>query len=91
MTINDRETNKEMWRIRKTHAQLTAFDYEIRPIVEYFGLANLPDKSSFLSTTPSKIEHRRSILQKYFNSIFVMPHIPRLVLYKICTFCPWIL
>lgn len=86
MTINDRETNKEMWRIRKTHAQLIAFDQEIRPIVEYFGLANLPDKSSFISTTPSKIEHRRSILQKYFNSIFVMPHIPRLVLYKICTF-----
>ncbi|KAI5962867.1 BEM3 [Candida margitis] len=86
MTINDRETNKEMWRIRKTHAQLAAFDYEIRPIVEYFGLTNLPDKSSFLSTTPSKIEQRRSTLQKYFNSIFVMPHIPRMVLYKICTF-----
>ncbi|EDK46210.1 hypothetical protein LELG_04391 [Lodderomyces elongisporus NRRL YB-4239] len=86
ITINDRETNKEMWRIRKTHSQLCAFDAEIRPIVEYFGLASLPDKASFMSTTPSKIETRRSILQNYFNSIFLMPHIPHIILYKICLF-----
>ncbi|CAK9441167.1 uncharacterized protein LODBEIA_P50360 [Lodderomyces beijingensis] len=86
ITINDRETNKEMWKIRKTHSQLCEFDGEIRALVEYFGLANLPDRTSFFSTVPSKIENRRSILQNYFNSIFLMPHIPQIVLYKICQF-----
>ncbi|KAI5955197.1 BEM3 [Candida jiufengensis] len=86
LTINDRESNKEMWRIRKNLSQILTFDSEIRPIVEFFGLGSLPDKQSFLSTTPSKIETRRSILQNYFNSVFLMPHIPHMVLYKICLF-----
>ncbi|CAI5759566.1 unnamed protein product [Candida verbasci] len=86
MKINDRETNKEMWKIRKTYTQLISFDNEIRPIIEYFGLTILPDKQLFLSTTPTKIENRRSKLQNYFNSIFLMPHIPHMVLYKICKF-----
>ncbi|KAF6069871.1 RhoGAP domain family protein [Candida albicans] len=86
ITINDRETNKEMWKIRKTFSQLVIFDSEIRPIVEYFGLPPLPDKQLFVSSTPAKIETRRLALQNYFNSIFVMPHIPRMVLYYIYDF-----
>ena len=86
ITINDRETNKEMWKIRKTFSQLVTFDSEIRPIVEYFGLPPLPDKQLFCSSTPAKIEIRKLALQNYFNSIFVMPHIPRMVLYYICRF-----
>ncbi|KAI3403171.2 BEM3 [Candida oxycetoniae] len=86
ITINDRETNKEMWRIRKTHSQICSFDAEVRSIIEYFGMTNLPDKTSFASTTPSKIEARRALLQNYFNSIFLMPHIPHIVLYKLCLF-----
>ncbi|RLV96325.1 GTPase-activating protein BEM3 [Spathaspora sp. JA1] len=86
MTINDRETNKEMWRIRKNYSQLMLFDQEIRPIIEYFGLPLLPDKPQFLSTTPTKIEMRRSIIENYFKTIFLMPHIPHMVIYKICKF-----
>ncbi|MCP8715997.1 MAG: hypothetical protein M5E90_01100 [Asgard group archaeon] len=86
ITINDRETKKEMWKIRKTISQLGAFDQEIRPILEYFGLPPLPDKQSFFTSTPAKIETRRSAMQSYFNSIFVMPHIPKMVLYNICKF-----
>ncbi|KAG7662757.1 BEM3 [[Candida] subhashii] len=86
MTINDRATDKEMWRIRKTYSQLCTFDTEIRPIIEYFGLPPLPDKTLFVSTTPSKIESRRSALQNYFGTIFRMPHLPRMVVYKICSF-----
>ena len=67
-------------------SQLVIFDSEIRPIVEYFGLPPLPDKQLFVSSTPAKIETRRLALQNYFNSIFVMPHIPRMVLYYICRF-----
>ncbi|KAL6452004.1 LOW QUALITY PROTEIN: BEM3 GTPase-activating protein BEM3 [Candida maltosa Xu316] len=86
ITINDRDTEKEMWKIRKSYSQLISFDQEIRPIVEYFGLSPIPEKQLFFSSTPAKIETRRSAMQNYFNSIFQMPHIPRMVVYNICKF-----
>lgn len=86
ISICDKETGKEMWRIRKTYSHLATFDEEIRPIVEFFGLPGLPEKSSFSSTTPLKVDARRTALQDYFNTIFVMPHVPRLVLVRICRF-----
>lgn len=86
LRIDDRESRKEMWRIRKTYSQLMAFDNEIRPIVDCFGLPALPERSLFGSTSPSKVDGRREMLQNYFNSIFVMPHIPQLVLYRICRY-----
>lgn len=85
-SINDKETQKEMWRIRKSYDQLVAFDNEIRPIVEFFGLPILPDRSIFSSTAPSKIDSRRNVLQDYFNTLFLMPHIPQMVLYRICRY-----
>lgn len=86
ISVNDKESNKEMWRIRKTYSQLMAFDNEIRPIVEYFGLPQIPEKSLFLSTSPNKVDARRNILQNYFNTIFLMPHIPHIILYRICKY-----
>lgn len=86
LTINDRDSGKEMWRIKKSLNQLVAFDNEIRPTVEYFGLPILPDKSLFFSSTPNKIDIRRSGLQNYFNTLFVMPHIPHLILFRICKY-----
>lgn len=86
ISVNDRESKKEMWRIRKTYSQLVAFDNEIRPIVEYFGLPPIPDKSLFLSTSPNKVDVRRNNLQNYFNTIFLMPHIPHIILYRICKY-----
>lgn len=85
-SINDKESGKEMWRIRKSYSQLLMFDNDIRPVVEFFGLPPLPEKSSFSSTTPLKVDSRRVSLQDYFNTIFVMPHIPRLVLMQLCRF-----
>lgn len=86
LSVNDKATQKEMWRIRKTYSQAMAFDNEIRPIVDCFGLPTLPDKQVFNSSTPVKIEGRNEALQNFFNSIFSMPHIPHSVLYKICRF-----
>ncbi|CUM63016.1 uncharacterized protein PRCAT00000578001 [Priceomyces carsonii] len=86
ISINDRKSSKEMWRIRKSYSQLVAFDNEIRPYVEYFGLPPIPDKSLFLSSSPSKVDTRRIGLQNYFNTIFLMPHIPHMVLFRICRY-----
>lgn len=86
IAINDRGSGKEMWRIKKSLSQIIAFDNEIRPTVEYFGLPVLPDKSIFFSTTPNKIDIRLNGLQNYFNTLFVMPHIPHLILFRICKY-----
>lgn len=86
ISILDRESDKEMWKIRKSYSQIAAFDNEIRPIVEYFGLPVIPEKSIFQSTTPTKVDQRREILQNYFNSLALLPHIPQLVLLRICRY-----
>lgn len=85
-SINDKESGKEMWRIRKSYNQIVQFDYEIRPVVEFFGLPNLPEKALFNSSTPSKVDYRLRLLQDYFNTIFNMPHIPQIVLSRICKY-----
>ena len=85
-SINDRESGKEMWRIRKSYSQIIQFDTEIRPVVEFFGLPPLPEKSLFNSFTPSKVKSRFRLLHDYFITIFNMPHIPQLVLMRICRY-----
>lgn len=85
-SITDKESGKEMWRVRKTYSQMVAFDNEIRPIVEIFGLPSLPDKSLFGSTTPLKIDSRKTSLQEYFSTIFSMPHMPQIVLHRFCRY-----
>ncbi|OBA22218.1 Rho GTPase activation protein, partial [Metschnikowia bicuspidata var. bicuspidata NRRL YB-4993] len=85
-SIKDRESSKEMWRIRKTYAQILSFDAEIRPFIEFFGLPPIPEKPLFSSATPAKVDSRGQALQMYFDSIFLMPHIPQMVLLKICRY-----
>lgn len=86
IAVKDKASKKEMWRIRKSYTQLVAFDNDIRPIIEYFGLPYIPDKAVFLSTNPTKIESRRVQLQNYFHSIFTMPHIPHMITHRICRY-----
>lgn len=86
LSINDRETEKGMWKVRKSYNQILAFDNEIRLVLETFGLPPLPEKSLILSTVPAKVDSRKLALQHYFNSIFLIPHIPKLVLGRICRY-----
>lgn len=86
LSINDRETAKGMWKVRKSYSQLLSFDDEIRPVLEAFGLPSLPERSLFSSTVPAKVDSRKQSLQHYFNSIFLIPHIPNLILNRICRY-----
>ena len=86
LSINDKETGKEMWRIRKTYMQLLSLDSSIRPIVEYFGLPYVPERQIFTSSSPAKIAYRKNLLQDYFDTIFRMPHMPQSVLFRMCQF-----
>lgn len=84
--ITDKESGKEMWRVRKTYSQIAGFDSEIRPIVEFFGLPPIPERSLFSSTTPLKVAMRKQALQEYYNTIFLMPSIPQVVLQRFCRY-----
>lgn len=86
LSINDRETAKGMWKVRKSYSQILSFDNEIRPVLEAFGLPPLPERSLFSSTVPAKVDSRKQSLQHYFNSIFLIPHIPKLILNRICRY-----
>lgn len=86
LSIMDKESTKEMWRIRKSFSQLTTFDNEIRPVMAMYGLPNLPDRALFGSTMPLRIDQRKCSLQEYFNALSSMPHISQLVLLRICKF-----
>lgn len=86
LSINDRETAKGMWKVRKSYSQILSFDNEIRPVLEAFGLPPLPERSLFSSTVPAKVDARKQSLQHYFNSIFLIPHIPKLILNRICRY-----
>lgn len=86
LSINDKDSGKEMWRIRKTYSQLLSLDSSIRPIVEYFGLPYVPERQIFTSSSPVKIAYRKSLLQDYFDTIFTMPHMPQSVLFRMCRF-----
>lgn len=84
--VNDYESGKEMWRIRKSLSQISAFDYDIRPTIEMFGVSQLPDKALFGSTAPQKVAVRKQVLQDYCDDLFKIPHIPQTILLRICKF-----
>lgn len=84
--VNDYESGKEMWRIRKSLSQISAFDNDIRPTIEVFGISQLPDKSLFGSSAPQKVAVRKQALQDYCDDLFKIPHIPQMILFRICKF-----
>ncbi|CAN3363965.1 hypothetical protein DICA4_E14356 [Diutina catenulata] len=86
LSVNDRASDKQMWRLRKSYLQLVSLDSDIRPFVDCFGLPPLPDKALFTSTSPLKIDQRRTQLQAYFNSWFAFPHVPQMTLVRLCRF-----
>lgn len=86
LAVVDRESDKAMWRVGKSFGQISSFDNEIRPVLGHFGLPSLPDKSLFSSTIPAKVDARKLSVQHYFDALFLLPHIPHMLLYKICRF-----
>jgi RalA-binding protein 1 len=82
----DRQTNKEMWRFKKTLSQLVALDNEIRPMINTFSLPPVPDKGLFLTNIPSKVDMRRLRIRDYFATLFTIPNIPMNAAYQISRF-----
>lgn len=82
----DRQTNKEMWRFKKTLSQLTQLDIAIRPLINSFSLPPVPEKALFLLNLPSKVDARRLRTRDYFATLFTIPNIPMQAAYAIARF-----
>lgn len=84
--ILDRQSNKEMWRIKKKLSSIVFFDTEIRPLINSFALPPIPEKLLFLSNIPVKVDLRRQRLRDYFVTLLAIPHLSGDVCYKISRF-----
>jgi hypothetical protein len=82
----DRRSTKELWRISKDFSQLMALDNAIRPVVSQHSVPRLPDRSIFMSQTPSKVDLRRTQLNTYFSVLLYMPSLPSKIADIICKF-----
>ncbi|KAH3679620.1 hypothetical protein WICMUC_000852 [Wickerhamomyces mucosus] len=86
IAVLDRQTNKEIWRFKKSFSQIIQFDLLVRPLIASFSLPPLPDKQLFLSNIPSKVDSRRIRLRDYLLTLFSIPNIPLEVSYNIARF-----
>ncbi|CDR46641.1 CYFA0S24e01772g1_1 [Cyberlindnera fabianii] len=86
IAVLDRQTNKEMWRFRKSLSQIVLLDTEIRPMINSFSLPPVPEKSLFLTNIPTKVDSRRTRIKDYFATLFSIPNIPLDGAYKLARF-----
>lgn len=84
--VKEYQSQKEMWRVRKTYSQIHDLNAEVRYILEYFNLPDIPDRTLFASAVPLRMDQRMTQLQAYFSSLFAVPHMPQLLVYKLCRF-----
>ncbi|KAK7204818.1 hypothetical protein BZA70DRAFT_185600 [Myxozyma melibiosi] len=73
LSIRDRTADKEWWKVNKTLASLGDLDATLRPQLQAYSLPRLPERSSFVSLAPSKVDERRRILEGYFLTITSIP------------------
>lgn len=86
LSVNDRPSGKEMWRLVKDYSQLAALDYAVRVSGGCVGLPKLPDRSMFTSQVPSKVDLRKNTLNQYFAALMTIPSLPEPAAASLCTF-----
>ncbi|CCD25066.1 GTPase-activating protein BEM3 NDAI_0E02490 [Naumovozyma dairenensis CBS 421] len=88
--IIDKNTGKEMFKFSKTINKVRELDVYLKSHLtsnKLVTIPNLPDRSFFNSNLPIRIDQRREILNKYFESLFdAVPKLPPNVSLKIAQF-----
>ncbi len=57
----------ELWQVEKDVASLSRLDQELRGLVDI--AASLPDRSLFSGHAPARVDARRAVLDRYFDSV----------------------
>ncbi|KAJ8099652.1 hypothetical protein POJ06DRAFT_114059 [Lipomyces tetrasporus] len=73
LSIRDRSTDKEWWKISKVLSSLVALDSTLRTELGNFVIPRLPDRTLFASLAPSKVDMRRKMLEDYFSAVMSIP------------------
>ncbi|KAK9374482.1 uncharacterized protein V1513DRAFT_400641 [Lipomyces chichibuensis] len=73
LSIRDRSTDKEWWKVSKTLSSLLALDSTLRSELGSFVIPKLPDRTLFASLAPSKVDLRRKWLEDYFSAVMSIP------------------
>ncbi|KAK9236767.1 hypothetical protein V1525DRAFT_378626 [Lipomyces kononenkoae] len=73
LSIRDRSTDKEWWKISKVLTSLIALDSTLRSELGGFLIPKLPDKPLFASLAPLKADMRRKMLEDYFSAVMSIP------------------
>ncbi|KAK9385559.1 hypothetical protein V1515DRAFT_607818 [Lipomyces mesembrius] len=73
LSIRDRSTDKEWWKVSKTLSSLLALDSTLRSELGSFVIPKLPDRTLFASLAPSKVDLRRKMLEDYFSAVMSIP------------------
>ncbi|KAK9434221.1 hypothetical protein V1505DRAFT_359546 [Lipomyces doorenjongii] len=73
LSIRDRSTDKEWWKVSKALTSLLALDSMLRSELGSFVIPKLPDRTLFASLAPSKVDLRRKMLEDYFSAVMSIP------------------
>ncbi|CAN6596168.1 hypothetical protein TRVA0_001S02344 [Trichomonascus vanleenenianus] len=85
LSCRDLASGEQLWCICKDYGALVGLDNAVRP--HMFGLPRLPDKQVMNSSSPVKIDQRRTALNEYFAVLFSSPQqLPQSILEVICAF-----
>ncbi|KAK9455044.1 hypothetical protein V1511DRAFT_459312 [Dipodascopsis uninucleata] len=86
LSITDRGSGKEWWKVTKSFNSLSILDSVIRPDLKDYSLPKLPERSLFLSFVPSKANQRNRALNDYFHAIMSIPALPNNPAIALCEF-----
>ncbi|KAK9323033.1 hypothetical protein V1517DRAFT_114317 [Lipomyces orientalis] len=73
LSIRDRSTDKEWWKVSKALTNLVALDSTLRTELGNFVIPRLPDRTLFASLAPPKVDMRRKMLEDYFSAVMSIP------------------
>ncbi|KAK9468649.1 hypothetical protein V1512DRAFT_269514 [Lipomyces arxii] len=73
LSIRDRGTDKEWWKITKSLLMLMELDASLRRYLQDFSIPKPPDRTAFVSLAPSKVDERRKAIESYFSAVTSIP------------------
>lgn len=85
-TALDKASKKELWKVVKDYASLTALDSVLRPLVDKPDFPRMPEQNLFQTHAPSRVDTRREALIAYFNYFMEIPTLQSAASHALCEF-----
>lgn len=86
ITMLDRESKKELWKVIKDYTSLVSLDAVLRPLLTQYNIPKLPERLLFQSHAPSRVDARKVALEDYFFGILRLSNLPPAAALALCKF-----